>query len=42
MVLSCQVEHDVLFEAVRHGNVVNDGDRMMNSTLVAILGRTAA
>lgn len=37
-----QVEHDVLFEAVRHGNVVNDGDRMMNSTLVAILGRTAA
>lgn len=37
-----QIEHDVLFEAVRHGNVVNDGDRMMNSTLVAILGRTAA
>lgn len=37
-----QVEHDVLFEAVRHGNVVNDGDRMMNSTMVAILGRTAA
>ncbi len=37
-----QVEHDVLFEAVRHGTVVNDGDRMMNSTMVAILGRTAA
>ena len=37
-----QVEHDVLFEAIRHGNVVNDGDRMMNSTMVAILGRTAA
>lgn len=37
-----QIEHDVLFEAVRHGTVVNDGDRMMNSTLVAILGREAA
>ena len=37
-----QVEHDVLFEAVRNGNIVNDGDRMMNSTLVAILGRNAA
>lgn len=37
-----QVEHDVLFEAVRNGGLVNDGDRMMNSTMVAILGRTAA
>jgi predicted dehydrogenase len=37
-----QAEHDVLFEAVRNGGVVNDGDRMMNSTLVAILGRNAA
>ncbi len=37
-----QAEHDVLFEAVRNGSVVNDGDRMMNSTLVAILGRSAA
>ncbi|MBL9115966.1 MAG: Gfo/Idh/MocA family oxidoreductase [Verrucomicrobiaceae bacterium] len=37
-----QVEHDVLFEAVRNGGYVNDGDRMMNSTMVAILGRTAA
>ncbi len=37
-----QVEHDVLFEAIRHGEVINDGDRMMNSTMVAILARTAA
>jgi predicted dehydrogenase len=37
-----QVEHDVLFEAVRNGGYVNDGDRMMNSTMVGILGRTAA
>ncbi len=37
-----QIEHDVLFESVRNGGVVNDGDRMMNSTMVAILGRTAA
>lgn len=36
-----QVEHDVLFEAVRNGGLVNDGDRMMNSTMMAILGRTA-
>jgi len=37
-----QIEHDVLFEAVRHGGCVNDGERMMNSTMVGILGRTAA
>jgi predicted dehydrogenase len=37
-----QIEHDVLFESIRHGEVVNNGDRMMNSTMVAILGRTAA
>lgn len=37
-----QIEHDVLFESIRNHGVVNDGDRMMNSTLVAILGRTAA
>jgi predicted dehydrogenase len=37
-----QVEHDELFEAIRHGEVINNGDRMMNSTMVAILGRTAA
>ncbi|MDB6117382.1 MAG: oxidoreductase domain protein [Verrucomicrobiaceae bacterium] len=37
-----QIEHDALFEAIRHGEVINNGDRMMNSTMVAILGRTAA
>ena len=37
-----QIEHDVLFESIRHGQVVNNGDRMLNSTMVAILGRTAA
>ena len=37
-----QIEHDELFEAIRHGNVINNGDRMMNNTLVAILGREAA
>lgn len=37
-----QVEHDELFAAIRHGEVINNGDRMMNSTMVAILGRTAA
>ena len=36
-----QVEHDVLFEAVRNGGYVDDSERMMNSTLVAILGRQA-
>ena len=37
-----QIEHDELFAAIRHGEVINNGDRMMNSTMVAILGRTAA
>lgn len=37
-----QQEHDILFSAVRKGQVVNTGDRMMSSTLLAIMGRTAA
>ena len=37
-----QIEHDELFAAIRNGEVINNGDRMMNSTMVAILGRTAA
>ena len=37
-----QFEHDILFAAVRKGEVVNKGDRMISSTLLAILGRTAA
>jgi predicted dehydrogenase len=35
-------EHDVLFQGIREGAAVNDGDRMMLSTLVAIMGREAA
>ncbi len=37
-----QVEHDALFASIRAGKVINDGDRMLNSTMVAILGRMAA
>ncbi|MEM7384491.1 MAG: Gfo/Idh/MocA family oxidoreductase [Verrucomicrobiota bacterium] len=37
-----QAEHDVLFDAIRKDKVVNDGDRMINSTMMAILGREAA
>ena len=36
------LEHEALFAAIREGKVINDGDRMMLSTLVAILGREAA
>jgi predicted dehydrogenase len=35
-------EHEALFEAIRKGNSINDGPRMMLSTLVGILGREAA
>ncbi len=37
-----QYEHDILFAAVRKGEIVNTGDRMASSTLLAIHGRTAA
>lgn len=36
------LEHQALFNAIRKGEVVNDGDRMMSSTLIAIMGREAA
>ncbi|HYE80235.1 MAG TPA: gfo/Idh/MocA family oxidoreductase, partial [bacterium] len=36
------LEHEALFSSIRKGGVINDGDRMMLSTLVAILGREAA
>ena len=36
------LEHEALFESIRKGGVLNDGDRMMLSTLVAIMGREAA
>ena len=37
-----QLEHNHLFEAIRAGKAVNDGDRLASSTLVAIMGRMAA
>lgn len=37
-----QAEHDELFAAIRKGEVINDGDRMMLSSLVAVMGREAA
>ena len=37
-----QVEHDELFASIRRGEPINDGPWMCNSTLMAIMGRTAA
>jgi predicted dehydrogenase len=37
-----QQEHDVLFAAIRQGKAINDGKRMAESTLLAIMGRMAA
>jgi myo-inositol 2-dehydrogenase / D-chiro-inositol 1-dehydrogenase len=37
-----QVEHNELFASIRSGRPINDGDRMATSTLLSILGRTAA
>ncbi len=34
-----QTEHDELFKAIRNGNTINDGEKMANSTLLAIIGR---
>lgn len=36
-----QVEHDELFASIRAGKPINDGDRMMKSTMMAIMGRMA-
>jgi predicted dehydrogenase len=36
-----QYEHDVLFQSVRKGQPVNNGDRMIHSTALAVLGRIA-
>jgi len=36
------LEHEALFNSIRKGTVINDGDRMMSSTLIAIMGREAA
>ena len=37
-----QVEHDEFFAAIRKGEVINDGDWMLHSTMVALMGRMAA
>ena len=34
-----QVEHDVLFKAIRSGNPVNNGDYMARSTMITIMGQ---
>lgn len=34
-----QIEHDVLFKAIRSGNPVNNGDYMVSSTLTTIMGQ---
>jgi hypothetical protein len=36
-----QVEHDVLFAAIRNGNPVNQGDYVSRTTMIAIMGRMA-
>ncbi|MFP4093309.1 MAG: Gfo/Idh/MocA family oxidoreductase [Cyclobacteriaceae bacterium] len=37
-----QTEHDELFAGIRSGNIINDGDYMSQSTMLAIMGRMAA
>ncbi len=39
---SHQIEHDELFKDLRAGKIPNDGDKMVKSTLMAIMGRMAA
>jgi len=41
-VSSHQIEHDELYADLRQGIVPNDGDRMVNSTLMGIAGRMSA
>lgn len=36
-----QVEHDEFFESIRTGKPINDGDRMVTSTMAGIMGRMA-
>jgi predicted dehydrogenase len=36
-----QTEHDEFFASIRAGNHINHGDRMVTSTLMGIMGRTA-
>lgn len=41
-VSSHQIEHDELYADLRQGIIPNDGDRMVNSTLMGIAGRMSA
>jgi hypothetical protein len=34
-----QVEHDVLFKAIRSGEPVNNGDYMARSTMICVMGQ---
>jgi myo-inositol 2-dehydrogenase / D-chiro-inositol 1-dehydrogenase len=34
-----QIEHDVLFKAIRSGNPVNNGDYMARSTMIGVMGQ---
>jgi hypothetical protein len=36
------VEHAEFFASIRSGKLINDGDRMITSTMVGIMGRMAA
>jgi len=37
-----QVEHDEMFAAIRAGKPINNGEKAVSSTLLALMGRTAA
>ena len=37
-----QVEHDELFKSIRTGEFINDGERMIHTTMMAIMGRMSA
>ncbi|MCS1409468.1 MAG: Inositol 2-dehydrogenase [Verrucomicrobia subdivision 3 bacterium] len=37
-----QVEHDELFASIRKGEPINDGDRMVTSCMMGLMGRMAA
>jgi predicted dehydrogenase len=37
-----QQEHDELFASIRSGSPINDGEHMMRSTMLAIMGRMVA
>jgi predicted dehydrogenase len=37
-----QTEHDELFESIRKGNPINDGEWMTSSTMMGLMGRMAA